>query len=141
RLSRYPVTFVVSYVRPMDDMSATLLPSMSLSHADKETVQLDKFSDAQFSDFSSGVASVRVGKQLQRPHVKLSLRKILGTLDINELLFDIVTTAESKKAKDLLRVAYEFAETEFYKDIQAESTRRSKSPPIYQAYLISRGQV
>lgn len=141
RLSRYPVTFVVSYVRPMEDMSGTLVPSMSLSDHDKETVHLDRFSDAEFSDFSSGVASVRIEKQLQRPKVRFNARAILGTLDINGLLFEILKTAESKKAKDLLRAAYHFAETEFYRDTQAGSTRRSKHPPIYQAYLVSRRQV
>jgi hypothetical protein len=141
RLSRYPVTFVISYVRPMDDMSSTLLPSMSLSHADRETIHLDNFSDAEFSEFSSGVASVRVENRLQKANLKFNIRSVLGTLDINELLFDILKAAESRKAKDLLRAAEEFAETDFYKDIQAESTRKSKFPPIYQAYLISRRQV
>jgi len=141
RLSRYPVTFVISYVRLMDDMSGTLLPSMSLSHADKETIQLDTFSDAEFSDFSSGVAAVRIERQLERRSIRFNVRNILGALDINELLFEILKTAESRKAKDLLQAAYELARTEFYKDIQAESTRKSKYPPIYQAYLIARRQV
>lgn len=133
RLTQAPVSFVVSYVRLLD-VTSTLIHGISLQDADREVIKLDQMSDGEFADLAEGVATVRL--QRLSPHSPaFSTRSALGSIDINELLFDILGNSASPNAKRLLGAAGLLAKTPYFRDVQ-EGT--SVSPPIYQAYIVDR---
>ncbi len=42
RLAQAPVSYVISYARPMEEMTSTLIPNITLQRADREIIMLDE---------------------------------------------------------------------------------------------------
>jgi hypothetical protein len=133
RLVQAPMSYVVSYVR-LVDVTSTFTRGISLQDADREVVPLDELSDAEFTEFAEGVATVRLQK-LSPGSPQFSTRNVFGSMDINELLFGILKTSASPEAHRFLKAAGVLADTPFYTETWE---RASTSPPIYQAYILDR---
>jgi hypothetical protein len=147
RLASIPVTYIVAYVRAPEDPSATLLPNMSLQEADRDIVSLDFMSDSEFEELAEGAATVRIRHCLGEPVETFRTRSVLGDLDINRLLYGIVSGSEKPRAKELLARAGALERSPFYQARGAagdpsQDARPSdpgqESPPIYQAYIVDR---
>jgi hypothetical protein len=140
RLSRYPVSFIISYVRPMEDMTNTLIPGMTIQKADREIIPLDELSDEKFRVFCEGVASVRIERQMVRRSVRFRTRTVLGDLDINSLLLSLLKSSASPSARELLASA-----VSTQRDASAQNTaispEKPSAPPIYQTYLLRKRDV
>jgi len=141
RLAKSHVFYVISFVDSLVDITRTLIPNMTLQQADRELINLDQMNDETFRSLAEGVANVRIDKL--NPHCSLfDVDSVLGKLDINSLLMDILTVSESSIAKDLLKKAAELAREPFFEVDEEKSasevinTRNSTSLPIYQAYII-----
>jgi hypothetical protein len=141
RLSQWPLFYVVSFVSPIGDFSSTVLPKMTLQKADRDFLMLDQMTDTDFRNFSEGVASVRVSSALNQKRT-LDLTRILGRLDINRLLQDILRESEDPRAKELLEKAVALKHSSFFgfdkrdegnNDLEIEANGEL---PIYQAYLV-----
>jgi Cdc6-like AAA superfamily ATPase len=140
RLLKDPVFFVVSYVRTPDDLTRTLQKNITLGSDDRDLIVLDEMRDKEFMDFAEGVASVRLEKQLQTSSIRFKTQTVLGSLDINQLLFDIIHESASPESKNLLKLASSLAESAYFRQTwhQVRSTSGAPAPPIYQAYIISK---
>jgi hypothetical protein len=137
RLVATPVSYVVSYVREMEDMTSTFIKGMSLQDADRELIQLDSMDDKVFSELAEGVATVRIQNILGDTAQKFDTKGLLGALDINELLLGILQASAAPEAKRILTLAEQLSRSEFYADITGDHG----APPIYQAYIIDRLQL
>ena len=137
RLASASLSYVISYVRPMEEMTATLLPNISLQRADREILELDAMDDPAFLDLVEGVSKVRIGYCLADFKGKFTVTQILGELDINALIYAILQTSEDPGAGRLLESGRElqalYAKCDAREDLEPETTL-----PLYQAYLIDR---
>ncbi|MGA8026638.1 MAG: hypothetical protein WB992_05790 [Bryobacteraceae bacterium] len=145
RLSSVPVSYVVAYVRVPDDPSATLLPNMSLQQADRDVVELDFMSDADFQELAEGAATVRIKHHLNGPIETFQTHSVLGELNVNRLLLAILSTSENPRAKSLLDRARAHAVSPFFRVQPADAPNNRAPidferdpPPIYQTYLVER---
>jgi hypothetical protein len=139
RLGQAPLSYIVSYVRPMEQMSNTLLPNLTLQTADRNMLRLDELGHGEFRELAEGVASVRI-THLKKEPVQYKLEASLGALAINRLLELIIKQSESKQAKELLTRAKELHDSPFGKHLkdEPESEPANDALPIYQAYLVDR---
>ena len=135
RLSTPSLSYVISYVSPREQMSATSLPNLTLQVADRNILRLDEMSDQDFYGLCVGVATVRLAYVAQHD-VSFDPVAILGKLSINQLLQSLLSLSVSKDAKALLASAERLKEAPFVKTIQ--DTNERNLPPIYQAYLVNR---
>lgn len=136
RLSSFPVFFVISYVRSMDEMSTTLIPKLTLQDADRAIIHLDGIGDESFRLLCEGVVATRIAHQLGRQGVEFSTRALLGSLSINSLLFGMLKDSTSEEARALLKDALILAATPPF-----TSRDEVEVPPIYQAFLLGEGGV
>jgi hypothetical protein len=137
RLSHHPVSFTISYVRPMEDMTNTLIPGMTIQSADREIIYLDELTDEKFRIFCEGVASVRIERQLERRNVRFRTRSVLGDLNINGLLLALINSSASRTARELLASARDL-QAQLIKNPQPVRQEIASPPPIYQAFLLQK---
>lgn len=145
RLSERPVSFVVSYVRLPEDTTTTLVPHLSLQQADRHLIVLDDLTDIEFQHLAEGVATVRIQTQLQNRVARFNAVRLLGKLDIDELIEGILKSSVNPKAKELLTKADQLRMQPFLADISADNRgtslrnrRGKKRPLLYKIYLIDR---
>jgi hypothetical protein len=140
RKSEHPISYIVAFVREPHDMNATYIPRLTLQRADRDVIALDEYAkdDKKFEDFADGVASVRIRSILNRDQIEFKTRNILGNLNINKLLAIRLKSSESLKAREILKLAEDFATTDFYKDQKTKKEEADKSLPIYYAFLYNR---
>lgn len=138
RLTNARLAYVISYVRPMEDMTGTLLPNISLQRADREVLVLDEMDDGAFLRLAEGVSQVRIVYQCGSEAATFRSGTTLGELDINALLYTILQTSEKPEARRLLDGAEQLRHA--YQEVNGPENAESieKYPPIYQAYLIER---
>lgn len=126
RLSEWPFFPVVSFVSHPADITTTLVPELTLQQADRELVVLDSMDAAQFVDFAEGVATVRCQEASGRTDIRFASKSVLGRLDLNQLLTNVLERSESPKARELLSHAIDFAKS---------IGHTGNYLPIYESYL------
>jgi hypothetical protein len=136
RLVKHPISLVVSYVRPIDDMTTTFAPAMTLQAADREIVNLDMMPEADFNALCEGVAGVRCEKIAGKGPIEFNTKKVLGALDLNLLLQGVLSSSESAKAKALLEAAHDLESSGLFGSPRKQNKDANTAPPIYQAYII-----
>ena len=140
RLSAHPVSFVVSYIRRMDDITSTVTPNLTLQAADRYLLELDDMTREEFRDMAEGIATVRVQARCGS-NVRFSAEETLGKLNINSLLWTILRQSEKPAAAEWLRKAEALEQSP---PSGMSTTRRSRkktaeeTPPIYEAYLVEK---
>jgi hypothetical protein len=140
RLSKSHIFYVISYVDSLVDVTRTLIPKITLQDADRTLINLDKMSDDAFIRLAEGVSNVRIKKIIHEcPTFKVT--ELLGRLDINTLLSEILTMSESAAAKELLNEGKKLAGQPFFQltsdeDCDYEDMLHEASFPYYQAYII-----
>lgn len=142
RVAEWPLFPVVSFVTPPEDRTKTLIPGLTLQNADKSEVDLDSLPKGQFRAFANGVATVRIRGYLKDPEVEFDCHRLLGGLDLNRILCDLLGQSEAKFAGNLLAAANELARRlASAKGIGQSASNEVPSehaPPVYQAYLVNR---
>lgn len=138
RLTNSPVSYVVSYVHPIQEMTETLIPNLTLQKADRDVLQLDEmYDDKAFMRLAEGVSTVRIQHLSGMKDAAFSTESVLGRLDINALLHSILQASEDPQAQQLLALANELAPRLNPPETDSE-VLESNHPPIYQAYIIDR---
>lgn len=135
RLTKTPVSYVVSYVRPMEEMTATLIPNITLQKADRDILTLDDIDDQAFTALAEGVSLIRIQRVLGRSDIEYSTEAVLGRLDINVLLYGLLQSSENQQARALIEKAREFGR--IYEELGL-GEGPLQFPPIYQTYIIDR---
>lgn len=125
RLTEWPVFYLVSYVSRPHDVTGTFLPNQTLQHADRQILVRDDMTDAAFRKLAEGVVNVRL-KAHVGAKVRLSTKKVLGTLSIDNLLLRILRDSESRPGRELLEAAL---------NTPGYSASDGGPPPIYETYL------
>lgn len=148
RLTHASLSYVISYVGRMEDPTGTVLPNLSLQRADREIVALDSsqpdqegfvnfLDDDMFRELAEGVCKARISAFSSKAAETFSTVALLGKLDINHLLWNILNSSESAEAARLLAIASQLRDV--YDDVGGAKDRRDgDAPPIYQAYIIDR---
>lgn len=121
RLAKWPVFYLVAYVSRPLDATTTYLAGQTLQHADRQILARDDIKDREFKQLAEGVANVRIRSMLNK-RVVLNTKRLLGKLDIDDLLERILRTSVNPEFVDLLEEA-------------KRSTKPGSSPPIYETYL------
>lgn len=143
RLSKWPVCFVLSYVRDREsdgDIFSTVNSNITVGQADREIINLDYHDDDDDNknkdkpkDLYEGVAQVRIREELEDPKAKFDLRLILGSLDINALLEKIIKNSKNRTLGSYwLSKAADLVTDPFWENVS------KKSPLIYQAYQVEK---
>lgn len=142
RLSKEHVSFVISYVDALVDITNTLIPKLTLQKADIQLTNLDNMTDNEFKELAEGVASIRI-KKISPKCDSFDMEKCFGSLDINSILYDMLSISESSTAKNLLKKASKYSKTPFFEnatweELEEVSNKRNlrKKLPIYQTYII-----
>src|ERR1039458_1946475 len=140
RLTHAALSYVISFVGRMEDPTGTVLPNLSLQRADREIVALDAshrdqeglvnfLDDDTFRDLAEGVCKARISAVSPKAAEAFSTVRLLGKLDINYLLWNILNSSESAEAVRLitrarvLRRAYDDAS-------DGKDSRGGDIPPI-----------
>ena len=136
RLSKSPLFFVVSFVSAPSDATTTLVPGLTLQQADRELVPLDKLTESEFRELVEGVATVRINHALGSDDATFRCVRVLGSLDINAMLEDILGESVSPKAHALLADARSNQTTN--SEPASVNQAAKGAPPIYETYLAQR---
>ena len=125
RLAEWPVFYVVAYVSRPRDVTGTFLPNQTLQVADRQIHVLDAMKESDFRALAEGVINVRLeSMQVSEP---FDADQVLGKLNLNGLLGQILRNSESDFAADLLG-----------RSIAAQGSKNE--PPIYETYLQMEGR-
>jgi hypothetical protein len=144
RLCSWPSFLVASFVSFPVDATGTVVPSLTLGRADRQLLVLDDMGDSAFKELAQGVATVRLQEQMAEDDLKFDIDAILGRLDLNALLADILNESVQPEAKEWLRKAEcladdpSLAESASNGDPAESAGEESCRLPIYQAYLVDR---
>lgn len=130
RTAEWPLIPVVAWVS-LSAWANVTDSSLTIGKADVEDVPLDNLPDSEFRRFVQGVATVRMQDSVG-DESEVDLVRILGRLDINRLLEEIIGRSTARRGRELLDRAKRNEECAYFKD------SRSEAPPIYQTYLVER---
>ncbi len=133
RVSEWPISYVISYVRIPQDISTTLHPALSHQRADRNIVPLDDLKRPEFENLCDGVGTVRVRAHLDKDDVTFSTTSVLGKLDLNVLVEELVQRSESDNAKKIKRMADDFKASSW-----AAARSGRASAPYIEGYIASR---
>lgn len=148
RLSRSPISWVVSSVGNTHDDSSTFLEAQPLTDADRRVVTLDERKRTDFREFCQSVVSLRLlfaVPENKRPKMHpnkvsnfFNLDQRLGTRDVNDIMNTLVKRSTGPTAKKLKDAAIELLSSikthcpKFAEQFDLETGRL----PYYQAYLL-----
>jgi len=141
RLAEWPFFPVISFVRTPEDRTTTLLSGLTLQATDRGEVILDDQTLPEFRTMAEGVATVRVREALADDCGRVDVESLLGKLDINRILDDIISKSERREAHDLRAFADELAsggQPPIGTAKRGGKPGPVQAPPIYQAYLVRR---
>ena len=137
RTTEWPISYVVSFVGKPDDLSLTSFQNLTTQQADLSVIPLDNLESRDFQNLCDGVGNIRVQVALENVETKGELEfkteAVLGKLNMNELVGDMVKGSEGKFAKKLTRITEEFSKTDWF-----ETFADQKPAPYIQAYLADR---
>jgi hypothetical protein len=138
RTSRFPIFFVAAYVALREDLSETIAKNISLQDADRNLILLDIMDSKGFKKLVCGVTDARFRTSLVRNNISIDLDELLGKLNINKLLYNVLNRSESPKAKDMLSKS-EKLQNKISGEVKLESkigaNNKNLVLPIYEAYL------
>lgn len=97
-----PVSWSVAFVTGQYDPSKTLNPSFSNRSDDLKTVQLDNLGAPRFQSFCERIMQVRLSNFSEENITDHSLKKVLGTPEISELMVYALSKSSSQRSKKLL---------------------------------------
>jgi hypothetical protein len=132
RMASDPLFPVVSYVSRPSDLSQTLIPKLTLQKADLQQISLDDQTPSEFAELAEGVATVRCQQELDDASVRFGLISTLGSLNLNQLVGEILRNSENPAGVELQVLAERFSTDWGIGDDGDES------PPYYQAFIADR---
>lgn len=117
RTSSWPVSYVLSFVGEPSDLSLTINDKLTLQKADRSIIYLDGLNRPEFEELCDGVANVRIQAALAMmepegfDHRQFKTDDVLGSLDLNAIVADLVKRSEKPIAKQLQSSAESFRAT------------------------------
>ena len=137
RTSEWPVSYVVSFVGKPDDLSLTSFENLTTQQADLSIIPLDNLESREFQNLCDGVGNIRVQVALEgnetNGELDFKTEAVLGKLNMNELVGDMVKWSEGKFAKELTAITEDFKKTDWFETFADENPA-----PYIQAYLANR---
>lgn len=137
RTSEWPISYVVAFVGKPDDLSLTSFENLTTQQADLSIIPLDNLESRDFQNLCNGVGNIRVQVALENGETKAELNftteSVLGKLNMNELVGDMVRGSEGRFAKELIKITENFKQTDWFKTFADQ-----KPAPYVQAYLAER---
>lgn len=134
RQAATPVLPAIAFLGTPASLTETVY-DVRLQSDDRDLIDLGvHFDDPAFRRFAEGVTSVRLAHALGERRGKtlmFSAERILGELDLNRQIGDILSGSEAPLAARLKEAAQEAAT----KQTTAKNRRAKKGLPYYQAYL------
>jgi hypothetical protein len=146
RTASWPLLPIVAYVALPQQPTETD-SEVQVNKADVDIIVLDDLAnkDGEFRTFVQGVADVRIQDVLNDASATVDLTRILGLLDLNALLEDILRRSLDPWAKKLLADAEERRQDTYFTEFPIDDEEQelhpaapSTAPPIYQTYLVQR---
>lgn len=150
RLSKSPISWVISSVGEADEASETFLDAQPLTDADRLVRSLNDRNDKDFVELCQSVISLRIYFALPvelRPNNFRDLREIfdleerLGNVSVNNLIQQILRRSKSPSARLVQDGAAELHRA--IARVGRSSPRRyaaESMPPFYEAYLLMHWQ-
>ncbi|NQU20104.1 MAG: hypothetical protein HQ567_02395 [Candidatus Nealsonbacteria bacterium] len=135
RTSNWPVSYVISFVGEPEDLSLTIHDNLTVQKADRSTIHLDGLSRPEFEELCDGVGNIRINATLETTHpnegheIEFKTSSVLGKLDLNAIVTDLVKRSEGPTARKLQTLAEDFRSSPWVK------TRESEFAPYVEAYL------
>lgn len=137
RLAKWPAFPIAAFVSLPEDLTSTLIRKLTLQQADRELIILDDVREEQFKELAQGVATIRTRWKLRNEKVEVDVGRILGDLDINSMLYEVLSESVNKEAKALLEKSKALKDNPFLREWDGSaSTKGKRVIPIYQTYLI-----
>lgn len=137
RTCEWPISYVVSFVGQPDDLSLTSFQNLTTQQADLSIIQLDNLESRQFQALCDGVGNIRVQAALEGMEegdkTIFKTESVLGKLNMNELVGEMVKGSEGRFAKELVEITEKFKETPWFETFADENPQ-----PYIQAYLADR---
>lgn len=159
RLKTGDVSFVVAFLSGNSEIRETYIPHHPLIDADRQHVSLEDAykNSAKFNEFVTAVTELRFRKFASNNHISVNLRHILGSSDINSLLYnisfkktekpivrDFIEKAKKDKKIELLVskkqgvIKEKNSIDEFNLDDYLPNDEVKNIPPFYHIYLINK---
>ncbi|SMP79537.1 hypothetical protein SAMN06265222_1334 [Neorhodopirellula lusitana] len=136
RTTESPASYVISFVGQPTDLSRTLHDNLTAQSADRFIHFLDHITRPEFENLCDGIANVRIRAQLESEgRLPGDLRQfqtanVLGRLNLNLLVHELVSKSESGEAKALEKLAERFRISPWLQDGESLSV-----PPYIEAHL------
>lgn len=138
RTTEWPCFYALSFVGQPSDLSLTLHKDLTNTEPDRYIHFLDELDHGQFKTLCDGVASLRINAALSQNDktIEFTTRELLGDLDLNSIVHDLVQKSEGDFADQLKQQASEFGKSQWTRS-QGEQT----IPPYIEGYLASELQL
>ena len=148
RIARQPVSWVVSYVGSLLEVTETYLSQQPLTDADRRIVSLDTRTDSEFRDLCQAVVSLRlyfsVSEDARDKGVPseigdfFALDSRLGRRTVNDMMAAIAQRSASPVAQRLVEAATALKDllSKRSKRLMARYEAKPLSLPLYEAYVL-----
>jgi len=148
RVSRSPISWVISSVGTPQDDSETFLISQPLTDADRRVLSLDERDRADFRELCQSVVSLRLlfalpaehrqGKSTDQISAFFSLEDRLGRRDVNDLMYQMARKSNRPLSKIVMRAAELLASDVRLIDRKIAENYSPKQGrlPMYEAYTL-----
>ena len=138
RTSNSPLSYVVSFVGQPNDLSLTQHENLTVQKADRNLLHLDALSRPQFERLCDGVANIRISAGLSKQDLPdlqnaFSTSSVLGKLNLNQIIAELVKTSEGQAAKDLTKLATDFEDSAWI-----NNRNPGEALPYVESYLSDR---
>jgi hypothetical protein len=148
RISRFPITWVISAVGAFFDITETMIGQQPLTSADREVVSLDARKEEDFRNLCQAVLSLRLfaaadsEERLNSPsddRPSFSLNARLGRRTVNDVIGLMIQRSTSTLARDIDLQAQQLREALRAQRIQEDDSMRPQSDtlPFYEGYILN----
>ncbi|MDA9416424.1 hypothetical protein XH81_16430 [Bradyrhizobium sp. CCBAU 25360] len=140
RNSKFPVSWVVSYVGSLFENSRTYLEQQPLTDADRRVISLDSRNESDFRELCQAVVSLRLMFSVsEQARTFRSVKEVseffpldarLGSRSVNDIMEQMIKRSTSPTAERLARNAA------IVQRIQTGRINNAATPPLYQTYVL-----
>ncbi|MBF9234446.1 ORC-CDC6 family AAA ATPase [Microvirga alba] len=148
RISRFPISWVVSYVGAFFESTETFIDQQPLTEADRKVISLDSRNEDDFRELCQAVVSLRllfsVSENVRNTNKSDNISDFfplpvrLGRRDVNDMAAVMLQRSTSPIADELVRAASTLKDKliEISKRHRTRLTKEGTALPIYESYLL-----
>ncbi|MDF0522028.1 hypothetical protein P0R31_32815 [Bradyrhizobium yuanmingense] len=140
RNSKFPVSWVVSYVGSLFENSRTYLEQQPLTDADRRVISLDSRNESDYRELCQAVVSLRLMFSVsEQARTLRSVKEVsdffpldarLGSRSVNDIMEQMIKRSTSPTAERLARNAA------IVQRIRTGKINNATTPPLYQTYVL-----